>query len=559
MSKRDESRTESYRLLYHLYRTGIIPKSDLSLYRGKQRDRYAQLLLKAHIQSQRTGVINYYKCDYCYITPEGINYLISNHRYPHGISIEDYASWQNEHPCASPLLPQPHKPLGTSQAFGAMSAKHETCNHQFNPSGEPRTSSKDTTLVGTSKSGNPLTKNSREPLCPPKGAPPTACSRSPDKKDSLVVLGGEGERSIASNGERAPEVKGNPIKKGTPKNGELPWETWEPSPWRPAFRNFAREKSLRNLMENNRGPTFRRTIRRSGVENILFGAGVLVYSEDKPSYAQMISCLSHPAFSESFIWNQVRNHGIYYARKEMHIPGEPMYSNRMIGVLLTQNGWYAIYNTLGRFSKWIHNIENAAIQRLGREMASTLAYRDISQRCITFSVGCGMISAMVTGHSYGTASNRNIPDFINLGSHSGGLMTADTLSLLFDEVQLVELNSNGLDSIMSIVDQELDCAEETKRALAEDNPSLLKLFTSQAGGSVLLDIGTGNEAVFLDGCDILLLRKIRTGGGKVTIIGPERLSRQVSKSLADSLDRYLDTRSGVFIDIPRFDYNGQPV
>lgn len=501
MARLADTRGESYRLLYHLYKTGIIPKSDISLYRGQQRDRYAQQILSNHIKANHVAIIKYYKCDYCFITSSGVDYLCNTKNHPIGIVKPEYDEWRKSHP------QRPHK-IPERNGEGLEGILDGIGGGSLNG------------IKGTSQ---------------------------------------EEGRSIAGNGEDA-NTKTFELQRGNRKKAKpqfVPWEMWEPKYWEPAARNPQRDQSRKRMIENGKTTRFRQMVRRDSAENVLFGAGVLVYPEDRPSYYQILKCLSTPAYRDSFIWSLIMNHGIYLPRRELLLPGEPLYSNRMLGVLLTSNGWYAVYNTLGRFSSWAAATEAVAIQRLARELQGTLVYQNTPKRNLTFAVGGSMISAMVSGYLNGVRKGQYAPKFLQLTGLALQIMTAESLNPLFDQAYLVELNSSGLDSLRALIRDSEGKMVQVKKGLAESNPSLFKFLVTQDGNGILLDMKTGNEAIIVELCDVLALRRIRMGGSKVTVVGPSRLAKQVSKSLAGNLDRYMSLEEGKFIFFPRYDIDGK--
>lgn len=98
---------EEYLLLYHLSRTGIIPRTDLSLCRGNPRDRYAQQIIAKHIQEGHIIVFRYKKCDYSFLSDSGVEYLRKQERdvFNHNHLLDEYEKFLLENP-QNPIVKQ---------------------------------------------------------------------------------------------------------------------------------------------------------------------------------------------------------------------------------------------------------------------------------------------------------------------------------------------------------------------------------------------------------------------------------------------------------------------
>ena len=337
-----------------------------------------------------------------------------------------------------------------------------------------------------------------------------------------------------------------------PWGNREPPEGWEPGEREPVQpMNGQRRGKLERLARNQHGETFRAEIRQGGVENFLVGAGVCVYREDKPGFEAFLKILSRPDYAETFLWRMICKRGVYYPRREMIIGGNT-FENRMAGVLFTQAGWYVVYNTLDRFSKWYSKIEEDSVTLLKDALGAVRPYRNREAQSLVFAVGRGMVAAMVSGHPYGHDRSIGAPQFISR-RRQYLWMTVERMKDLFRTVYLVELNSGGMVSLIWFLRRKSASNREEMELLASGNPERFVLRGTQGGNLAAVDLQTGNRAIHSGIYDLTELADCRRGGG-VTAIGFDWMANAISKSLGGKLERFISIETGT--DIPFARYNG---
>lgn len=361
-------------------------------------------------------------------------------------------------------------------------------------------------------------------------------------------LGREGGRNGAGgmeddpgNPEHVPAQKGNPA--------ILP--TWEPLPWRQLVRGNTAPRYKQGTGGKQR--ELRADIRRGGTENLLFSSGAVVYCEDKPPYDRLYQVLRGSGYAKSFEWDLISERGIYYHRSELKRDGATAYSNRMQGVLFTKNGWYVLYNTLGRFSRWLESSEGENIGRLISEMQGTYAYRAALPATLVFANGRGMVASMVTGYIHGHNRNTSLPDFLRQRNQDLPWMTVKQLQALFKKAYLAELNSHGIVSVKWLVEETSDTLAKERLSLAAGNPEALR---ATADGAALAETATGRQVILMHCYDLIELYNRRYGNRKLTVIASERMAEQISKCLNSRLERYISIDSGLDFPFPLYDEAG---
>lgn len=469
MTKKYEKKKPNadYLILYHLYRTGIIPKSDLALCRGRTKDRYAQRIIDSHIKAGFINTLQYKNCGYCFITTQGIEYLRDTEKSisQHNPLIEDYHYYVQQ--------------------------KNTVLNHE---------------IAGSEKIDIDL------------------------DGDSFSV-----------------------------QNQETVSENWEPQErMRIPRLNSQRKAKIQRMSEGTTSETLRAEIRKGSAENFLVSSGVLVYEEDRPDFQLFLEILSKPDFQGTFLWKMIVEHGIYYPRKSLGTE-ESSYDNRMQGVLFTKTGWYVVYNTLNRFSKWFSKIEEDNIQGLSEEIKRTLPYRSTPISALVLAVGRGMVAAMVSGHKYGRNRSENTPDFIRK-RRQFFWMTVDKMKAIFSEIYLAELNSSGLYSLQWLIKKENDTLEKEYRMLSSANPHYFQMAQTNSGKTIMVESKSKREVVIYHIYDLMdLQRKKVSARMPITVIGPLWMSEGVAKSLGKNLERYIDIQSGEEVTVTKYTDNGEKV
>lgn len=337
-----------------------------------------------------------------------------------------------------------------------------------------------------------------------------------------------------------------------------PPEGWEPGEREPVQpMNSQRRGKLERLARNQHGETFRAEIRQGGVENFLVGAGVCVYREDKPGFEALLKILSRPDYAETFLWRMICKRGVYYPRRDMNME-ENTCENRMVGVLFTQAGWYVVYNTLDRFSKWFSKIEEDSVNLLKDALGAVRPYRNREAQSLVFAVGRGMVAAMVSGHPYGHDRSIGAPQFISR-RRQYLWMTVERMKGLFRTVYLVELNSGGMVSLIWFLRRKSASNREEMELLASGNPERFVLRGTQGGNLAVVDLQTGNRAIHSGIYDLTELADCRKGGSGVTAIGFDWMANAVSKSLGGNLDRFISIETGMDTAFARYNGSGEKI
>lgn len=515
---------EGFLLLYHLYRTGTIARSDLPLCRGSKQDRYAQRLVTKYMKAGYIGITKYENCEYCFITEEGVNYLRKredNIRH-HNPLMDECAAYALE---SSAIHPAPEEIR--EYLHGAKPKRRKAMNGKEEE----------------------------------KGA----------RSEGVEAEGDQGSVGTPEDAERPKETpmgtSGTPPADGNPENpsgsasrnfllGAEGWEPQEREPVKPM--HYKVRKRAERLEEGKKSKDFRAEVRRDGIENLLFGAGVLVYREDKPDFETFLSILSKPNYAETFLWQLICERGMYYQRQSLNVSGE-MYDNRMTGVLFTKTGWYAAYNTLGRFSKWFGTTEGKNLDRFGEVMRGTLAYAGCRPASLVFAVGRGMVAAMVSGYTYGHKRKDELPSHIKRSRRSEYYMTTEQMRILYEQVCLVELNSGGVYSLGWLVRSDEESKAKELQAIAAGNPGSFRMGRTTGGNPVLVETASGREVVLQRTYDLTDLYERRNRPAEVTVIGPSWMAEATSKCLGSNLARYISVDDGLDVDFPKYDKNGNKI
>ncbi len=550
---------EDYLLLYHLLRAGIIPRSDLSLYRGNRDDRYVQRLISNHIRAGRIGTHRYKKCVYCYLTEEGVRYLREKEKTEENRSdlLEEYRDFINA--------------KNQKEAY-AQNGKLTITNQNENridgdKTGGPESAEWAPLGAGNREileSQNPLRNGSGEPLRSdggafPQNASPVVGTLAPRNarpgtpfptilKSEAGSVGTREARSGQEPSETGPVLK---HQNGNLLEGQEAWEPGEREPVRGL--NPQKRMKIERWEQGTRGEEFRSEVRRSSAENLLHSAGVLVYPEDKPEYPSFLSALSQPSYFGSFLWQSISNHGMYFPRKQM-----PGYDNRMLGVLFVKSGWYVVYNTLERFSVWMAKGESDNIKKLTDELRGTIPYRGQSPRSLVFAVGRGMVAAMVTGYKYGHNRSVDTPDFITK-NRQYRWMTVEKMRQIYETVYLVEMNGGGVSSLAWLIGTDPESEVGEQRLLVKGNPGAFSFANTAGGETVILDKRTGREVALSQIYDLTGLKQRRDGPSQVTYVGPPWMAEATAKSLGRKLGSYISLYGEGEIPVGKYDEYGELV
>lgn len=281
-----------------------------------------------------------------------------------------------------------------------------------------------------------------------------------------------------------------------------------------------------------------------------------MYDEDKPDYKTFLSILCHPSYTDTFLWSALCDHGIYYSRKELITVGtEKDISKRVLGVLFTKSGWYAVYNTLNSFSHWMSKLEEDGVIALASQISPALAYRNAPPRSIVFVVGRGMVAAMVSGHRYGHDRTGKIPKE-KRKDVSKSIMTLENMAVPYDAVYLIELNSGGVSSLAWLITKDERRASTERQALVDGNPGVFKLASMGNGQSAVVDVATGRETIIIQAYDLTMLRRIRKGTQAVNVIGPPWMADTTSKSLGPKLGTYTSLYGDGEVQVNRYNEYG---
>ena len=515
---------EGFLILYHLYRTGIIPRSDLPLCRGSKQDRYAQRLVAKYIKAGYIGTTTYAECEYCFITEEGVIYLRRredniNHHNPLMDECAAYALG------SSSVCPTPEEVRvylhGDKENLKRIVKKKD---EEKGARSEGIKAECDQGSMGTSEKMGHIWE-------PPVGPPGT----SPEK-GTPGNLGGLASRKFL-----------------------LGAEGWEPREREPVkLMHPMVKKKTKSFEEREWSEGFRADIRRNSVENLLYGADIIVYEEDKPNFETFLSILSKPNYTETFLWRLICERGVYYQRRSLNTDSV-MYDNRMVGVLFTKAGWYAVYNTLGRFSKWFGTTERKNLEQFMKVMRGTVAYAGCLPASLVFAVGRGMVASMISGYVYGHKRKSVLPTFIKRNRRGEYYMTVEQMKLLYEKVCLVELNSGGIYSLGWLIRSDEDSKTKELQMIASGNPENFRMAQTTGGNPVLIETASGREVILQRTYDLTDLYERRNRPAEVSVIGPPWMADATSKCLNKKLARYISVDDGLDVPFTRYDENGNKI
>lgn len=431
-----------YLVLYHLSKIGIIPKSDLSIYRGISRDCYVQQLIAKHIKAGHIKTIRYHSCSYCFVSESGIEYLCRQER--------------------------------------------DVFNH------------------------NPLID--------------------------------EYQKFILSNLENKDSCFNQPH--------------WEPSERKPTRKmNPQRRMKLERLTQGTRSNSFKAEVKKNSAMNLMYCADILVYPEDKPDFNTFLAILSQVSYKTTFLWSALSAHGMFYSREEMVVDNSG-YEGRMLGVLFTKAGWYVVYNAYEDRSRWFGEMEAVSTGKLRSILRRLLPYRSSYPRSLVFSVGRGMVAAMVSGYKHGhNKTKKNLKG--RADKWQKRLMTVETMKVIYEAVYLIELNGGGLSSLAWLIESDEKSIAAERQAFIDGNPGMFKLMPTESGQSIVMDIATGREIVIAQAYNLTMLKRLRDGNRDVDIIALPWMAEATSKSLGPRMGRFISLYGDGEIQVNRYDEYGE--
>ena len=504
-------------ILYHLYRVRYIAKNDLSLYAGKEDDRYTQQLLKRHIAAGNISTTTYDKCTFCQLTEQGEASIIQEEREAQKQAQERGYT---------------HLPLSDT-----MLEYEEYCEkNNLLPQAEAYTSRIEPTEMAR-----------RVEMSGGNGANVDGPYK---ERGNLVALKDPNSPTPVQN------FTANEIEAKNVGTRDMRITEWEPIPLL-TVGSDRKQLDLKATESSNRYST----VRKASTVNMLLSAGVRVHTEDKPPLRTLLHVLSQANYDKSFVWQLVERHGIYYTRREFYDVCGYWFRSSVQGVLFTGSGWYVCHNVFGRLAKFSLSEHSAEAAAITKALTGTLPYSTHEPRAIIFGKGRSMAATIVSGHKYGR--NRMLKPN-GRERYQASLSTAENLSAIYESAILTELNSNGLYTLERIVSGANEDKNKHKRlkALVQNNPNAFALLERNVGTQIVVyERKSGNPVTIAEDYDLISLYKQRHGSENHFYIAPEKMSEQIAKSLGGKLATFLTIPSaggggGKFLTIPLYDRYG---
>lgn len=498
--------SESVAMLYHLYRTRFVTKSDLTLYKNGGNDRYRQQVLKDHIKSGNIQTVSYNKCTYCFLTQGGVDVLKDEEKkiskliskgvlkeYPPTQMMVEYAEYcMKYHSDTNRSTNQ-----GTSDNSDNAQGRNETCGVESDYHSEAKNDSGDY------------------------------------DKHHVLSTNRKAEGVLS-------ELNGG---------------------WRPSFPELISKSKKNRTLTMNEMRDKRRTARKCGVNNMMLSAKTVFREEDKPPIDKFLAVLKSISFNQSFIWYQVTEHGVYYRRNELE---SILKGGRAQGILFTASGWYMVFNAMSTMMRYESGAEMDAVKRVKTELSETYPYRSGNPMGIVLVTGKASVSMFVTGHKYGRDRTNDFPEYFRSQAFSA-FAKAEIFSHAYNKVYVIEMNSRGLESLTELVRRNSGFDLERKRIIAENNPGAFELVLSRdKKDATLYEKDSGNIVEIANIYEIASLYKQRRSNNGYFYMAPAIMAEQISKCLATRLRKFFalpehDGEDGQLIDFPRYNDKGERI
>lgn len=326
-----------------------------------------------------------------------------------------------------------------------------------------------------------------------------------------------------------------------------------------------------------RKSTFDRQVMVGETINLCHAAGFGAFPSEKPHLSAIIKMESEKEYPEFSIVNEERylkikktdvelllKKGIFYQSKEVkellrlrELEDFTGYS-RFVGIILTTEDVYIVYNTLDRLIRWYATAEARTIRCLFALFSDCERYQNLylspkQAKIIVLGQGDCMVPALVTGHKYG-----------HVRSNSGNGTVKHPLHQLHASMVeashffLIPTTKEGIIHLNNAVHLSEKSIIYLNQIQVKKNSGKL-LYTPISPHVQLRMIENGIPAALMLWYDIKQLHWIRENIGKIHIITYPKFLPHISKSLGTTLESASHAKTGEPLDFFRYDNFGEKI
>lgn len=324
-----------------------------------------------------------------------------------------------------------------------------------------------------------------------------------------------------------------------------------------------------------RKSTFSRQLMIGEAINICHAAGLGAFPMEKPHLATLIEAESSRTYQEYSLASRLRYKnaagikmedvlakGVFYHSREVkellqfHELEDFTGYSRFVGIILTAEDVYIVYNTLDRLIRWYETAEFRIIRCIYSLFADCRRYQHQTPdetKGIILAQGDSMVPALVTGHKYG-----------HIRSNSGNGTIKHPLKQIHASVihgahyYMVPTNKDGMTHLKNAI-------HLTKRTMT----ALYQAQAKKSGGKLLylpkneyvplMRSEDGLPTAFMPWYDIKQLHWIRENISRIHLITYPSFLPHLSKSLGTTLESTSHAGTGEPMDFPRYDNFGEEV
>lgn len=324
-----------------------------------------------------------------------------------------------------------------------------------------------------------------------------------------------------------------------------------------------------------RKSTFNRQLMIGEAVNICHAAGLGAFPSEKPHLTALIQAESGRTYPEYTTANKLRyknvgmdmtdilQKGVFYQSREVkellrfHELEDFTGYSRFVGIILTSNDLYFVYNTLDRLIRWYETAESRIIRCISSLFADCTRYQHQYQspdeaKGIIFAQGDSMIPALVTGHKYGHVRS-------NLGNDTikHPLKQIHASVIHHSHSYMIPTNKDGIIHLRNAIHLTSQTIAALNQIQADKNRQFL--YSPQNAYVQLVRREDGISTAFLPWYNVKQLQWIRENLRCVHVITYPNFLPYISKSLGLALKGASHADTGEPLWFPRYDDSGEEI
>jgi len=329
-------------------------------------------------------------------------------------------------------------------------------------------------------------------------------------------------------------------------------------------------------------PPDRSFVRKAHVSRDLFraasmtlcaGAGIICLQRDKPELTALRCAMTtkkapSPEVPSPYLpctageCLRRLTEGIWYGAAEVRAflratsGGEPVYSSRFCGIVLTAHDLYVLYHTGSRLGFWSEEAEQAlygALEGAFRDYppySRPLAGYNRSAGIVAVVIGNGsfMIPPLVTGFARGRVKNRRSLDDANRQAMFKVLCARCGV---YERLFFCPMTGEGAAQLALLLSRPPEQLDRASESFLENAPGV------HPYGQPPMEEDS-SPALCLDAVDLRLLSAARKSRRPLAVYAERRLAAALSRALGDRFACAVDPATMQVIEAPLFDRYGYP-